>query len=62
MSDDYVYRDSRNKKKDKRREKKKNPYKTGGRFRAFTNVKETDNTSKKVTNVKKVKAKKKRKR
>lgn len=57
MSDDYGFGGRRNKKKDKMREKKKNPYKTGGRFRGST-VDETDNTSRKVTNLKKAKGKK----
>ena len=60
MSNDYACGGCRNKKKDKKREKKKNPYKTGGRFRVSITVKETDNTSKKITNVKKAKNKKKK--
>jgi hypothetical protein len=59
MSDDYVCGGRRNKKKDKRREKKKNPYKTGGKFRA-SGVKDTENASQKVINVKKRKNKKKK--
>jgi hypothetical protein len=55
MSDDYACGGNRNKKKDKMREKKKNPYKAGGRFRTSTTIKETNNTSKKVTNIKKSK-------
>lgn len=58
MSDDYAFGARRNKKKDKMREKKKNPYKTGGRFRASTVV-DTENASKKVINLKKAKNKKK---
>ncbi len=61
MSDDYACGGRRNKKKDKRREKKKNPYKTGGRFRASA-IKETENSSKDVTNVKKAKHGKKKKK
>ena len=53
---DYAVGGSRNKKKDKMREKKRNPYKAGGKFRAM-DVEELDNTSKKVVNVKKQKAK-----
>ncbi len=60
MSDDYACGGRRNKKKDKRREKKKNPYKAGGKFRA-SGVKDTNNCSEKVTNVKKAKNKKKKK-
>jgi hypothetical protein len=56
---DYECGGSRNKKKDKMREKKKNPYKTGGRFRS-SEIKDTDNSSKKVTNLKKRKAKKRK--
>ena len=33
MSDDYACSERRNKSKDKRKEKKKNPYKHGGKFR-----------------------------
>ena len=58
---DYAFGGRRNKKKDKMREKKKNPYKSGGRFRA-SGVNELDNSSEKVTNVKKEKARKKRKK
>ena len=52
---DYAIGGSRNKKKDKMREKKKNPYKAGGRFRVM-DVEETDNSSKKVISLKKKKA------
>ncbi len=56
---DYACGESRKKKKDKLKEKKRNPYKTGGRFRgSFIN--DTDNSSKKVINLKKRKAKKKK--
>jgi len=54
-----VIEGARNKKKDKLHEKKKNPYKTGGRFRVM-GVKETDNTSKKVISLKKKNQKKKK--
>jgi len=37
--------ETRNKRKDKKREKKKHPYKKGGRFRSSA-VKETSNKSK----------------
>lgn len=58
--DDYGFGGRRNKKKDKKREKKKNPYKTGGKFRS-TSINETDNSSEKVTNLKKLKNVKKKK-
>lgn len=57
MSDDYACGGRRNKKKDKLKEKKKNPYKVGGRFRGSTVI-ETDNSSKTVINLKKKKNKK----
>jgi len=57
MSDDYISGGGRNKKKNKMREKKKNPYKSGGRFRAV-NV-ELTNSVGNVINVKKRDAKKK---
>jgi hypothetical protein len=60
MSDNYICGGRRNKKKDKRREKKKNPYKVGGKFRA-SGVREMENASKDVTNLKKGKNKKKKK-
>jgi hypothetical protein len=60
MSDDYACGSSRNKKKDKMREKKKNPYKTGGRFRSSA-ITDLDNASSKVENLKKAKSKKKKK-
>lgn len=50
---------ARNKKKRKFEEKKRNPYKTGGRFRG-TEVKETENKSENVTNLKKKKNKRKK--
>lgn len=59
MSDDYACGANRNKKKDKAKKKRENPYKTGGRFRAL-NVVETDNSSRKVINLKKKKNKKKK--
>lgn len=34
MSDDYACAGKRNKSKDKKREKKKNPYKSGGKYRS----------------------------
>lgn len=57
MSDDYVSGGGRNKKKNKMREKKKNPYKSGGRFRS-ANV-ELNNSTGNAVNVKKRDAKKK---
>jgi hypothetical protein len=59
MSEDYACGVRRNKKKDKLKEKKKNPYKTGGRFRS-SEVKETDNSSRKVINLKKRKVRKRK--
>jgi hypothetical protein len=59
MANDYACGSSRNKKKDKARKKRENPYKTGGRFRSF-NVSETSNVSKKVENLKKKNGKKKK--
>jgi len=35
MSDDYAYSGKRNKAKDKRKNKKKHPYKKGGRQRSM---------------------------
>ena len=35
MSDDYGYSERRNKGKDKRRERKKHPYRAGGKFRTI---------------------------
>ena len=61
MSDDYACGSSRNKKRDKAKKKRENPYKAGGRFRTF-NVGDTDNSSKSVTNLKKAKNKKKKNR
>jgi hypothetical protein len=61
MSDDYGFGGKRNKKRDKFKKKRENPYKSGGRFRAVSSVSETDNASKKVTNLKKAKNKKKSK-
>jgi len=59
MSDDYACGSSRNKKSNKAKLKReKSPYKTGGRFRSSA-INETDNSSKKVINVKKKKNKKK---
>jgi len=57
MSDDYVSGGARNKKKNKLKEKKKNPYKVGGRFRS-ANV-ELTNSSGNAINVKKRNSKKK---
>lgn len=57
MSDDYACGSSRNKKRDKAKKKRENPYKTGGRFRTL-NVKETENPSGNVINLKKKKNKK----
>lgn len=51
---DYECGSSRNKKRDKAKKKRENPYKMGGRFRAM-NVKETDNKSSEVLNKKKKK-------
>jgi hypothetical protein len=56
MSDDYACGSSRNKKRDKAKKKRENPYKTGGRFRSSA-IEETKNASKKAVNVKKEKAK-----
>jgi hypothetical protein len=61
MSGDYAFGGSRNKKKDKARKKRENPYKTGGKFRSSM-VNELDNSSEKVTNLKKSKNKKKKKK
>lgn len=61
MADDYAFGGNRNKKKDKFKEKKKNPYKTGGKFRS-SSVEETKNSSNKVTNLKKQKAQKAKKK
>lgn len=61
MSDDYGFGSRRNKKKDKFKKRKENPYKSGGRFRSL-NVDDTDNSSKKVTNLKQKKAKKSKKK
>lgn len=59
MSDDYACGGSRNKKRNKAKLKReKSPYKAGGRFRSSTTINETDNSSKKVTNLKKKKGKK----
>ena len=55
-----VIEGSRNKKKGKLQEKKRNPYKVGGRFRGME-IKETQNVSEKVINLKKKKAKRKKK-
>lgn len=60
MSDDYACGSSRNKKRDKAKKKRENPYKSGGRFRTSATISDTDNTSKKVTNLKKAKNKKKK--
>ena len=49
---------SRNKKKKKFEEKKRNPYKTGGKFRVM-NIDETNNLSKKIVNLKNKKKRKK---
>ena len=43
---DYAFGSKRNKSKDKLKEKKKHPYKSGGRFRA-TNVKVVNKKDKK---------------
>ena len=59
MSEDYACGVRRNKKKDKLKEKKKNTYKTGGIFRS-SEVKETDNSSRKVINLKKRKVRKRK--
>jgi hypothetical protein len=56
---DYAFGSRRNKKKDKFKERKRNPYKSGGKFRA-SGVNETENKSEKVDNLKKKKAKKKK--
>ena len=41
---DYLLEDRRNKGKDKKREKKKHPYKKGGKFRSYRiNVKKKEN-------------------
>jgi hypothetical protein len=56
---DYAFGSRRNKKKDKFKERKRNPYKSGGKFRA-SGVSETENKSEKVDNLKKKKAKKKK--
>jgi len=50
---------SRNKKKKKLEEKKKNPYKIGGRFRTMA-INETSNPNKKVLDLKKSKKKSKK--
>lgn len=60
MSDDYACGGRRNKKKDKAKKKRENPYKAGGRFRA-SNVNELDTSAKKAKNVKKEEQKKKKK-
>lgn len=61
MADDYAFGGSRNKKKDKAKKKRENPYKTGGRFRSSV-VNELDTSSKKAKNVKKEKQKKSKKK
>jgi hypothetical protein len=58
MADDYGFGGKRNKKRDKAKKKRENPYKSGGRFRS-SSISDTDNASKKVTNLKKAKNKKK---
>lgn len=55
---DYACGEKRNKKKDKLHEKKKNPYKTGGKFRS-SGVVEVKSKSSKIIKVKKKMKKKK---
>ena len=54
MADDYAFGGSRNKKKDKFKERKKNPYKTGGKFRS-SGVTDTKNLSSTVVKKKRKK-------
>lgn len=54
MSDEYGFGSSRNKKRNKAKKKKENPYKLGGRFRS-SNIDETSNKSSSVVNMKKKK-------